>query len=60
LAQIHFSRGKEAAALVHDGIGHAAFFVSAGILLLAAFWMLHAAAPGARVVRHIQSHPTPP
>lgn len=60
LAQIHFSRGKEAAAIVHDGIGHAAFFVSAGILLLAAFWMLRAAAPGHQVVRHVQSNPAPP
>jgi exosortase len=60
LAQIHFSRGKEAAASAHDRIGHAAFFISAGILLLVAFWMLRAAGPGQRVVRRMQAHPTAP
>lgn len=39
LAHVQFTRGKEAAEAAHDGIGHAAFILSALLLLLSA-WLL--------------------
>lgn len=54
LAQIHFSRGREAADAVHDLIGHSAFFVSAGILFLASLWLLRGTGAGRRVLRRTQ------
>jgi exosortase len=60
LAQIQFSRGKAAAATAHDSIGHTAFFISSGILLVAAFLMLRAAGPRQRVVRRRQVHSPAP
>jgi len=51
LAEVHFSRGAEAADAVHDLIGHTAFFVSAGILFLVSLWMLRGTTAGRRVVR---------
>lgn len=39
LAHVQFTRGKDAAEAAHDGIGHAAFILSALLLLLSA-WLL--------------------
>ena len=50
ISEVHFSRGKEAAAGLHDGIGQVAFLASAVILFAAARFMLERQPAGRLVV----------
>lgn len=58
LAHIHFTTGFDAAEAAHDGIGHAAFLLSAGALWLSAYALLHLGGRRRKVLRRtIQAPP---
>ncbi len=53
LAEIHFSKGMAAADAAHDGIGHAAFAVSAAILFASACMLHRRRSEGRVIVRRV-------
>lgn len=53
LADLHFTRGPEAAAAAHDQVGHLAFIVSAGLLWISAFLLLRRNRPDQIEIRRI-------
>jgi exosortase len=51
LADLHFSRGPAAAAAAHDRIGHTTFILSAALLWLSAYLLLHLGNHGPKLLR---------
>lgn len=51
LADLHFSHGIEAAAAAHDRIGHTTFILSAALLWLSAYLLLHFTSRHPKILR---------